>query len=83
MPEVCTTLNKEGITKITLHEGYPKVKIDFYVEKGGTEDSPVLYAYLCKVVYNDNIIQLEERTVDGLLRRLGHVLLALTEDVLQ
>jgi len=33
MPEVCTTLNKEGITKITLHEGYPKVKIEFYVEK--------------------------------------------------
>jgi len=42
MPEVCTGLNKEGITKIILHEGYPKVKIEFYVEKGGTEDSPVL-----------------------------------------
>jgi len=83
MPEVCTALNTQGLTKITLHEGYPKIKIEFYKEQAIEQPPQGYYEYICKVTYNDNIIQITEYSVHSLLRRLGHVLLALTEDVEQ
>jgi len=81
MPEVCTVCSNQGHTRIVAYEkGYPRVKIEFFIEQG-VRNPPSFLQYLCKVVYNDNELQLAEITIDGLLRRLGHVLLALTEDV--
>jgi len=82
MPEVCTVFSNEGKTRIVAYEkGYPRVKIEFFEEKW--EKSKIRRQMLCKLVLEDNEIQLSESSVWSLLRRLGHVLLALTEDVEQ
>jgi len=81
MPEVCTVYSNQSKTRIISYEGYPRVKIEFfrelYVDRGEYR------RVLCKVVVEDNEVQLSETNVWELLRRLGHVLLALTEDVEQ
>ncbi len=81
MSEVTTKFCEEGKTKIAAYEGYPRVKIEFFEEKW--EKSKNRRQMLCKVVLEDNEIQICEYSVWELLRRLGHVLLALTEDVEQ
>ena len=81
MPEVCTVFSNEGKTRIVAYEGYPRVKIEFFEEKW--EKSKNRRQMLCKLVLEDNEIQIVEYSVWELLRRLGHVLLALTEDVSQ
>ena len=86
MPEVCTVLNKKGKTKIIPYESetFP-LKIEFFKEERVKVDKyfPKFRSYLCKIVFQDNEVQLSEGNIWQLLRRLGHVLLALTVDVEQ
>ena len=86
MPEVCTVLCEKGKTKIIPYESetFP-LKIEFFKEERVKVGKylPKFRSYLCKVVLQDNEVQLSEGNIWQLLRRLGHVLLALTEDVEQ
>ena len=80
--KVGTVLSDEGKTRIVPYESrIIPLKIEFFeeiwVNRAGDR------RVLCKVVLEDNEVQLSEPTVWELLRRLGHVLLALTEDIEQ
>jgi len=82
MPEVCTVFSNQGKTRIVPYEDrlFP-LKVEFFEEKwvknGGRR------AYIAVVKYREHEVKLSHYHLSDLVRRLGHVLLALTEDVLQ
>jgi len=80
--KVGTVLSDEGVTRIVPFEKvYPGVKIEFFKEEWVNDKKR--RSYICKLEFYDHKIQLCEVSLQDLVRRLGHVLLALTEDIEQ
>jgi len=78
--KVGTVLSDEGKTRIVSYDGKVPLKIEFFTEKW---ESGAVRAFVAVVQFREYKVQISELYVDDLLRRLGHVLLALTEDIEQ
>ena len=83
MPEVGTVYCGEGKTKIVPYEDRfaPSLKIAFFDERWVKDGKH--RAYIAVVKYRDHEVKISDYWLSNVLRRLGHVLLALTEPVEQ
>ena len=80
--KVGTVLSDEGKTRIVPYKNrLVPLEIEFFEEKW-TEDG-THRAYIAVVKYREHEVKLSGYFVSDLVRRLGHVLLALTEDIEQ
>lgn len=78
--EVSSVFCEEGKTRIVPYENkvFP-LKIEFFEEKWMENDKR--RAYIAVVKFREHEVKVAECLLDCLVRRVGHVLLALTEDV--
>jgi len=82
MPEVSTVYSDEGASKIVPYESkFAPLKVEFFQEKWA--DNGRHRAYIAVVKFREHEVKLSHYGLGDLVRRLGHVLLALTEDVEQ
>jgi len=82
--KVGTVLSDEGKTRIVPYKNESKIaplEIEFFEEKWASDDKR--RAYVAVVKFREHKVQISEFYAEDLVRRLGHVLLALTEDIEQ